>query len=240
MLNVINRMTLVVSVFMSFSAIAAEKPVPDLTVPATEEGVPAPGKRVKVVAEKYRGTDVHHVLYLPTGWKRGKRYPVLVEYAGNKYKTSLGTVEGSSLGYGISGGKGFIWVCMPYVSRDHKHNQLNWWGDVNATVEYCKATVKDICKNYGGDPEKLFICGFSRGAIACNYIGLHDDEIAALWRGFIVHSHYDGVRKWGYSGSDRTSAALPPEATGGQAAVYISRRLCQTDRNLFERSLPNR
>lgn len=45
-------------------------------------------------------------------------------------------------------------------------------------------------------------------SIACNYIGLHDDEIAALWRGFICHSHYDGVRKWDYAGSDRQSAAI--------------------------------
>ena len=34
-----------------------------------------------------------------------------------------------------------------------------------------------------------------------------DDEIAGLWRGFICHSHYDGVLKWEYAGSDRASAA---------------------------------
>ena len=31
-----------------------------------------------------------------------------------------------------------------------------------------------------------------------NYIGLHDDTIAAIWRGFIAYSHYDGVRSWDY------------------------------------------
>jgi hypothetical protein len=86
-------------------------------------------------------------------------------------------------------------------------NQPTWWGDVDATVDYCKHTVRRICKEYGGDPENVFIAGFSRGAIACNYIGLHDDEIAALWRGFICHSHYDGVRQWAYAGSDRQAAA---------------------------------
>ena len=29
-----------------------------------------------------------------------------------------------------------------------------------------------------------------------NYLGLHDDEIAKLWCGFISHDHYDGVREW--------------------------------------------
>jgi len=44
---------------------------------------------------------------------------VIVEYAGNgnyanKYgDVSSGEVEGSKLGYGISGGTGFIWICMP-------------------------------------------------------------------------------------------------------------------------------
>jgi hypothetical protein len=51
------------------------------------------------------------------------------------------------------------------------------------------------------------LAGFSRGAIACNYIGLHDDEIARLWAAMIPYSHYDGVfEKWGYPQADRRSA----------------------------------
>ena len=52
----------------------------------------------------------------------------------------------------------------------------------------------------------MILTGFSRGAIACNYIGLYDDEIAGLWRAFIPFRHYDGVREWGYPGGDRSSA----------------------------------
>ena len=85
----------------------------DLTVPAVTEGKPAPGKRVRQVASEYIGSQVYHLLYLPTDWIEGEKYPVIVEYDGNKYKTSPGTVEGSNLGYGISGGKGFIWICLP-------------------------------------------------------------------------------------------------------------------------------
>jgi len=33
------------------------------------------------------------------------------------------------------------------------------------------------------------------------------NEIARMWRGFICHSHYDGVILWNYPGSDRLSAS---------------------------------
>jgi hypothetical protein len=93
------------------------------------------------------------------------------------------------------------------VSQDRRANQLQWWGDVEATVAYCKEAVAVVCEKHGGDRDALILAGFSRGSIACNYIGLHDDEIARLWRGFICHSHYDGVRRWGYAGDDRDAAA---------------------------------
>jgi acetyl esterase/lipase len=194
-------------VYASTPARAEDDFVKDLTVPAVTNESPSPGARVRQFNKDYVGSKVYHTLYLPTDWHPDKKYPVIVEYAGNKWRTSLGTVEGSSLGYGISGGTGVIWICMPYVNQQEMRNQETWWGDVDATVRYCKHTVQRICNEYGGDADNIFIAGFSRGAIACNYIGLHDDEIASLWRGFICHSHYDGVRKWGYANSDRPSAA---------------------------------
>jgi hypothetical protein len=63
-----------------------------------------------------------------------------------------------------------------------------------------------LCAEYGADESKVILAGFSRGAIACNYIGLYDEKIAEIWCGFIAHSHYDGVRGWNYKGSDRISA----------------------------------
>jgi hypothetical protein len=186
---------------------------PDLVTPKMTDGKTAAGRRVRMTIEPYKDTQVYHALYLPTDWQPGKTYPVIVEYAGNgPYRNRhgdqcTGRVEDCSLGYGISGGKGFIWVCLPYISKTRDRNQLQWWGDVEATVAYAKAAVPQICKQFGGDSAAVFIAGFSRGAIACNYIGLHDDEIAALWRGFICHSHYDGVRRWRYAGSDRDAAA---------------------------------
>ncbi len=189
----------------------------DLTVPGLREGEPGPGRRVKATVPGYEGTKVYHTLYLPTDWHPDRKYPVLVEYAGNgPYRNrygdiSTGLVEGSRMGYGISAGKGYLWLCLPYLNGEGTANVRSWWGskpghDPLPTVNYCLEAVKLVCASYGGAREKLVLCGFSRGAIACNFIGLHDDRIAGLWRAFIPYSHYDGVRKWGYPGSDRAAA----------------------------------
>ena len=174
----------------------------DLQLPVLENGSASPGKRVAVVPAEYEGTGVHHLLYLPPDWdpewrKKGLSWPVIIEYTGNRYPASgsTGEVEGAALGYGLSGGK-FIWVVLPFVAKDHIHNEVTWWGDEQATAEYAKRNIPRICKKFGGDTSRIFICGFSRGAIAVNYIGLFDDEIARLWCGFITHDHYDGIREW--------------------------------------------
>lgn len=183
-----------------------------LIVPEVVEGVPAPGKRVWQRLEPYRDGTVAHAIYLPTDWQAGKSYPVIFEYPGNGgFKnalgdTSAGTVEGCRLGYGIAEGKQAIWVCLPFVDRERRQHSVNWWGDAEETVSYCKQAVEVVCKQWGGDRKRLILCGFSRGAIATSYIGLRDDEIAGLWCGLIAHSHYDGVRAWPYADSDRESA----------------------------------
>lgn len=188
---------------------------PDLTVPLLQDAEPAAGKRVRTTTAAWQGTAVHHALYLPRDWRPGAKLPVLVEYPGNGgYRNPLGdisdgTVEGCKLGYGLSAGEGFIWISMPFVEMADgtKRNALRWWGNVEETKRYCIATVRDICARFGGDADRVVLCGFSRGAIACNFIGLHDDEISSLWRAFFCHSHYDGVReKWPYPGADRASA----------------------------------
>lgn len=173
-----------------------------MKVPDLVQTAPAAGKRVAVTAPEYVGTDVHHLLYLPIDWdanwkEMGKSWPVVVEYTGNKYPISgsTGEVEGAALGYGLCGGH-FIWVVLPYVARDGKHNEVTWWGDEKATVDYAKVNVPRICADFGGDERSVLVCGFSRGAIGVNYIGLYDDEIADLWCGFVSHDHYDGVREW--------------------------------------------
>jgi len=215
-----------------------ENVLPDLITPQASNASPAPGKRVRQFNEDYEGSDVYHLLYLPTDWVKGKKYPVIVEYAGNKWKTSPGTVEGSNLGYGISGGKGVIWVCMPFVDKENQMNATNWWGDVEATVDYCMKTVDRICNEYGGDVSNVFIAGFSRGAIACNYIGLHNDEIASLWRGFICYSHYDGVREWEYAGSDPESAAKRLKRLGNKSQFICQEKSVAATKAYLKKAYP--
>jgi len=188
-----------------------------LVLPVLGDSKPAAGLRVKQTLPEWRESGVYHVLYLPPKWMPTEKLPVIIEFAGNgPYKNRFGDVstghpEGSKMGYGISGGKGFIWVCLPYLNNAGTANVTKWWGnapkyDVGPTVAYCKKAVPWICKEYGGDPKRIVLCGFSRGAIACNYLGLYDDDIARLWRAFIPYSHYDGVRRWPYPVSDQESA----------------------------------
>jgi hypothetical protein len=185
---------------------------PDLEVPATDPGQPGPGRRVRQTTPGFPEQGVHHTLYLPPDWEPGRKFPVIIEWTGNRYGSCTGLVEDAKLGYGISGGEGFIWICMPFLDGAGRANVDTWWGDEGAyqtrpTIEYCIRTVDHVCRHWGGDPGALVLAGFSRGSIACNYIGLANDEIAGLWRAFICYSHYDGLYTgWPYPDCDREAA----------------------------------
>ncbi len=182
----------------------------DLVTPKMTTEQPAAGRRVRQVAPEYAGTQVYHALYLPVDWQPDGQYSVLVEYTGNKFAPSgsTGEVKDANLGYGLTGGTGFIWVTMPYIAQGGQQNAVTWWGDRQATIDYCKANVPRICQQYGGDIDSVFICGFSRGAIGASYIGLADDEIASLWKGTFTHDHFDGQKAWPYPGSERSAALV--------------------------------
>ena len=190
----------------------------DLIVPPMISGQPERGKRVRQTIPEYQETHVYHTLYLPSNWSSDRQYPLLVEFTGNgpyhdKYHDiSSGRVEDSKLGFGISAGHNFIWLCLPYLNNLGTANVTQWWGNkpdyhVEPTLDYCKNAVPWVCQKYNGNPNSVIITGFSRGAIACNYIGLNDDKISNLWAAFIPYSHYDGViETWSYSACDRASA----------------------------------
>jgi len=178
---------------------AARNALPPLAeVPPMQSGEPGPGRRVRVTEPEYAGTDVHHSLYLPPDYDPARRYPVIVEYTGNFFPASgsSGEVSGAHLGFAATLGRGFIWVVLPFVSADKTGNAVTWWGDTAATVAYAKMAVPRILAKYHGDPDRVVLCGFSRGAIAVSYIGLHDDEIARLWSAFFTHDHFDGQKEW--------------------------------------------
>lgn len=199
------------SLYVASSVFADDKPTTrDLVTPEMTTDEPAAGRRVRQVAPEYKGTEVYHALYLPEDWKPGDKYSLIIEYTGNRFAESgsTGEVKDANLGYGLTGGKGFIWVSMPYIEKGGKRNAALWWGDKQATVDYCKTNLPRICRQFGGDLKSVFICGFSRGAIGASYIGLADDLIASFWKGMITHDHFDGDRMWGYPESDRKSALL--------------------------------
>ena len=160
--------------------------------PDISDGDPASGKLVRQYLPEYKGTEVHHLLFLPENWETDKKYPVIIEYNGNG---SLVDQTGAN-GYGISGGKDYIWAVLPFVNEDKRTETDWWWGKKENTVDYAKKAIPAICEAWGGDKDRVVLTGVSRGAIACNYIGLHDDEIADLWAAMVPVSHYDGRLDW--------------------------------------------
>lgn len=217
----------------------------DLVIPEATASQPAPGQRVWQQLPEYADWKVRHALYLPTDWQQDRKYPVLFEYPGNGgFQNALGdrsdgTVEGCRLGYGLSAGKEMIWVSLPFVDPQTKDHARNWWGDPDQTARYCQAAIDFICQHYGGDPDRLILCGFSRGSIACNYIGLRDDQLAPRWRGFFCHSHYDGVRAWGYADSDRASAKRRLDRLRDRPQFISHERSVEATRNFLSEAAPN-
>ena len=174
----------------------------DIELSATQLLAPAPGIRVRSIEKGWEEPEVYHTLHLPKNWNTNKKFPVIIEYAGNGDYNECGDVcdgsaEGSVMGYGLSGGRKFIWLCLPFVEKtaSTKKNAVTWWRDVDETIRYCQQAVADVCSNWGGDTHRVILMGFSRGAIACNYIGLHGDDIAHLWCGMLCYSHYEGEFK---------------------------------------------
>ena len=183
-------------------AMATSLGAADLVLPQLTSGKPQPGKRAAVIAPEYTGTKVHHLIALPDDWTpdwkaRGKGWPIIAEYTGNYFPTSgsTGEVDGAALGYGVARVRA-IWVVLPDVAKDHQKNEITWWGDIAATVGYAKTNIPRICAQFGGDPKKVVLCGFSRGAIGVSFLGLHDDEVAKLWCGLWAHDHFDGMLEW--------------------------------------------
>jgi hypothetical protein len=174
------------------------RPAGRLDVPIVEDGPPAPGRRVP-----YRPlpsgpgieTPPAAFLSLPSDWQPGGSHPVVVEYPGNIFFTSAcystGRPEQCVIGYGMTRGRGAIWISLPFVDA-RGHVAENGWGDPDRTAEFCVATVEGVCERFSGDRDRLVLTGFSRGAIACGFIGLRNDRIAALWKGLHCCQHYDG------------------------------------------------
>lgn len=175
--------------------------------------------------------------------------PMVVEFSGNGILPQDGA-NWTVNGWGLTAGQGFIWLQLPFVSALRGNgtcNQRNWFGcdpaacdlyssnsnricsenktadshyNPEPTVRYALLAVRMVLERYGGDPSRVLLTGHSRGALAVNFIGLHNDEIASLWAAFAPTSHYDGVKRWAYPESDNISA-LARLRRVGQRPVFI-------------------
>lgn len=171
-------------------------PAGRLEVPPVEDAAPAPGKRVRFRLPGDEGKAVYSILHLPEDWKAGGTYPVIAEYPGNIFFIpgcySTGLPDQCVIGYGMTKGRGSICVGLPFVDPAAGGIAEHGWGDPDATADYAVRMMEEVCAKFGGDRANLVLTGFSRGALACGYIGLRNDRIAALWKGFHACQHYDG------------------------------------------------
>ena len=87
---------------------------------------------------------------------------------------STGLPDQCVIGYGMTKGKGAICLDMPIVDRATGKIAENGCGNADDTADYVMRMVAEVCAKFGGDRENIVLTGFSRGAIACGYIGLRD------------------------------------------------------------------
>lgn len=213
--------------------------VPDLVPPEVTLGSPAPGRRVFQTATGFE-SPVQHVVYLPTNHGGNRKWPILVEWTGNgPYRNehgdiSTGKPEHGLLGYGLAGSHGAICLSLPLLSENGTQIVTQWWGnspthDPSASIRYLKQAIADTCEKHGGDPSRVILVGFSRGAIAVNAIGLASDEAAGLWKAAVCFSHYDGVREWPYTGNDPESALKRLQRLGQKSQFIVSESASQLE-----------
>jgi predicted esterase len=187
--------------------------------PIVSDGKPSPGLRVRVNPREYAGEPVYYTLYLPTEWTPSKKWPLVVEFPGNRYHVPEegiypGTVEECRMGFDLTRGVGSVWLTISPISYkcSPRVNAPVWWGGAGPedpegqkiALVHLKLALARTIPAYSIDPKKVVGVGFSRGAVALGYLGLADDEIARVWAGFWAHSQFDGV---GFT-SDPTGARL--------------------------------
>lgn len=191
----------------------------DLRTPVALDQPPAAGRRVFLRAKGGEPPIAQPaaVLMLPENWRSDAVWPIFIELPGNGgYRDARGDEcsgkpEDCNLGYGLTAGRDWIWVCLPFLSNDGAKVAQTWWGDPPeynpvATLQFWNRQLDRVISEYSGDPQCIVLAGFSRGAIAVNALGLRDPELAKRWTAFFPCSHYDGVRRWPFPDSDRTSA----------------------------------
>jgi hypothetical protein len=196
-----------------------------LIVPDVSEEPPAPGRRVRfrLPGPEGTGSRAHFILGLPVDWEPGKRFPVIAEFPGNIFYVpgcySTGLPDQCVIGHGMTRGAGAICLGLPFLEPSSGAVAEHGWGDADATARHAEAALVHVCERWGGDRERVVLTGFSRGAIACGFIGLRDDRIASWWRGMHLCQHFDGD---GWNGATLEGALL-------RAGRFQGKSVFQTD-----------
>jgi hypothetical protein len=202
---------------------AWQRPSQRMEVPPVEDTSPVAGRRVRYRLADEGQPGIYGVLQLPEEWKEGGRFPVIVEYPGNIFFTagcySTGLPDQCVIGYGMTQGQGAICIGLPFIERSTGAIAEHGWGNADETADYAMRFIDEVCQRFGGDRSNLVLTGFSRGAIACGYIGLRNDRIAPLWKGFHACQHYDGD---GWNGATMAGAME-------RARRFVGRSVFQTD-----------
>ena len=161
---------------------------------------PGPGRRVQLTATGWGHTKVRHTLLLPEEFELARRepWPMLVELPGNgcgfggPWPRDCGS-NWTAQGWGVSQGRGAVWLTLPFVTRDLGADtavQTGWWGcsrggepftyqesclandtyTTDTTLAYLKAAIRDTIGRFHVDRQRIILLGHSRGAIATQKI----------------------------------------------------------------------
>lgn len=203
-----------------------EPPAARLGVPPVEDGPPRPGKRVRFRLPGQDPAAAYAILHLPEDWQPGSVFPVIAEWPGNIFFTtgcySTGLPEQCVIGHGIARGRGAICLGLPFVDRTRPGPVEDGWGNPDETAAHTVQMVEEVCSRFGGDRNNILATGFSRGALACGFIGLRDDRIAALWKGIHACQHHDGD---GWRGATLAGAVERAKRFRGRAVFLTDNSL---------------
>lgn len=151
---------------------------------------PEIGKRCRIYLKEY--DNVYYLIYLPYNYEDTRKFPIIFESPANPYNPTCGLPEDIYMGYGITQGYDYIWVCAPIVDTEDKIIGSYWGKDPLSTVQCWISIIRDVKSKYRIDDSNIVLCGFSRGAISCCYIGNYTEEISKIWSSYFCHAHFDG------------------------------------------------
>jgi len=198
-----------------------QRPAGRIETPPIEEDAPAAGRRVRHRLPGDERRAIHCLLALPRDWQPGRTYPLIVEYPGNIFFVpgcfSTGLPDQCVIGHGMTQGSGAIWVSLPFIDAAADRIVADGWGDPDDTADYALRVVEHLCERFGADRSKVVLTGFSRGAIACGFIGLRNERVASLWKAFHLCQHFDGD---GWGGADLAGAVARARRFRGAAVFH--------------------